>query len=113
MYSIRFFGWCNEDGHDKVWGWVEIGHDHALYNFWGRRGKRFTFKEHKGEIFGSYDVRKLIDSKMRPRTNGSYREIDPQDIEKIVPGFDNEFQNQFTLAKLFDKFHGKRHDEVD
>lgn len=120
-YAIKFFGWCKQDGHDKVWGWVEVGADKHLYNFWGRRGKRYTFKDFGVEPedfhyswepgktrFDDHGIQQLIRKKTEAgRTGGEYIPVDPRLVETVAPGFDEEFQNQFALCKLFDKFHGK------
>lgn len=112
-YQVNFFGWCNEEGHDKVWGYVTVGGrgSKELYNFWGRRGKNLTFKQHFG-TWGSDDLAKLAAQKVRPRSNGSYTEINPKNIENLIPGFFESFEKQLTLAKLFDKFHGKTEEDA-
>lgn len=108
-YKVNFFGWCGDDGHDKVWGYVTLGSDalnqHSeLYNFWGKRGKRLSFQKHEG-IWGSDELQKRAEKKTRSgRSSGSYQQIDVGNIENFVPGFFEELENQLTLAKLFDNF---------
>lgn len=111
-YTLNFFGWCSEDGHDKVWGYVTIGSDplnrHTeLYNFWGKRGKRLAFQKHEG-VWGSDELQKRADQKTRSgRSSGAYRRVPVADVENVVPGFFNELEKQLTLAKLFDNFRGR------
>lgn len=124
-YEINFFGWCAQEGHDKVWGYVTVGDD-QLYNFWGKRGGRFNFQKHEiskkpdwwpvwrgsRQIWQApeFDIlRRKAEEKCKPgRKNGAYVEISVNEIENVVPGFFNEFEKQLTLAKLFDNFRGSR-----
>ena len=53
-YKIEFFGLCDEPPHNKVWGWVSIGEDSHLYNFWGARGKKYTFKRYEAAEKGRF-----------------------------------------------------------
>ena len=111
-YKIEFFGWCNEPEHnaDKIWGYVSIGDDSRLYNFWGRRGKTYTFKRYDkpGHRWDRNVLEDLTREKTKPgRKNGAYRRIAPADVMKIVPNFEQEFEHQLAMAKLFDKFHGE------
>lgn len=111
-YTVNFFGWCTEGGHDKVWGYVTIGSDplnrHTeLYNFWGKRGKRLAFQKHEG-VWGSDELQKRADQKTRSgRSSGSYQRVAVSNIENVVPGFFEELEKQLTLAKLFDNFRNK------
>lgn len=111
-YTVNFFGWCSEEGHDKVWGYLTIGSDthnrHTeLYNFWGKRGKRLAFQKHEG-LWGSDELQKRADQKTRSgRSSGSYQRVAPSNIESVVPGFFEELEKQLTLAKLFDNFRNK------
>jgi len=115
-YQIEFFGWCREqadDGeiiHDKVWGWVSIGEDSKLYNFWGARGGKYTFKRYdKPDRWSRDSLTALSRIKMAPsRKSGTYRRIPADEVMQIVPNFSEEFEKQLALAKLFDNFHGER-----
>jgi hypothetical protein len=125
-YEINFFGWCSDEGHDKVWGYVTVGDD-QLYNFWGKRGKRFAFQKHvitkKPErVFRRLgtdweapefaEFRKKAAEKCKTgRKSGAYTQVPVANIEAIVPGFFNEFEKQLTLAKLFDNFRGQRNED--
>lgn len=88
-YRINFFGWCSEEGHDKVWGYVTVGDPGSgeLYNFWGKRGKRLAFQKHEGR-WGSDELQKRADQKVRHgRSSGQYRQVAVVNIENVVPGF--------------------------
>jgi hypothetical protein len=111
-YTVNFFGWCTDQGHDKVWGYVTLGGG-ELYNFWGKRGAKFTFQEHPGSYRDSIMLQKRAAQKVRRRANGRYDEIDVTKIETVIPGFYDEFEKQLMMAKLFDNFFGKKPDEKD
>jgi hypothetical protein len=114
-YNIDFFGWCHTEGHDKVWGWISISEGSKRVNFWGTRGKRYTFKRYQPPasqtgwgLWAPDELETLCRSKMRPgRRTGTYEEIAPADVARIVPNFADEFERQLTLALLFDNFHGE------
>ena len=110
-YKIEFFGWCHTEGHDKCWGWISIGEDRTLYNFWGARGKRYTFKKYQSptQRWDRNILENLSREKMTPgRKTGTYERIDPAKVMEIVPNFEDEFEKQLALAKLFDNFHGEK-----
>lgn len=109
-YTVNFFGWCTDKGHDKVWGYVTLGSG-TLYNFWGKRGSKFTFQEHEGSFRDSHKLQKRAQEKVRPRANGRYVEIDVDRIDTVIPGFHEEFEKQLMMAKLFDNFYGRRQDD--
>ena len=109
-YTLNFLGWCNESGHDKIWGYVTVG-DHC-YNFWGARGKKLSFQEHKAGRWGdNRELRSKAEAKCRPRANGAYHEIALNKVESVVPDFFNQLEHQLTIAKLFDNFRHKPLDE--
>ena len=109
-YKIEFFGWCNEHGHDKIWGFVTIGDD-QLYSFWGKRGAKLAFKKFNTRWIDAYDLHDQAEKKCRVRKTGSYHEVPVTSIERLVPNFFEQFENQLTLAKLFDNFRGTREEE--
>ncbi len=107
-YVINFFGHCAQDTHDKVWGYVTVQGD-ELYNFWGRRGKKFAFQKQPNALWQTADLlKRKAHEKTRPgRASGSYVEIPVEDIELIWPGFYDDFDVQLIYAKLSDNFrHG-------
>jgi hypothetical protein len=129
-YKINYFGWNTEqDGptkHDKIWGYVTVGGEDdgaggKLYNFWGKRGARLTFKQHgeAGKVASPYRWQSDRDSPGRreltrlqeAKAKKGYRSIPLGDIEAVCgDGFIVSFEKQLTLAKLFNKFHGEAQD---
>ena len=109
-YEIDFFAWCQTADHDKIWGWAHVGDDATLYNFYGKRGSKFSFKR-----YGDLRSLELMAAKKLKagRPTGTYAEVPIGDIGTIVPGFHEEFGHQLTLAKLFDNFHGERMNLLD
>lgn len=99
-YRIEFFGWCSDEGHDKVWGWISLAHEADLFSFWGRRGGKLTWKRWTSES----SLEALRDSKIRK----GYRSVPIADIEAETPGFTHEFERAFMLCRMFDQFHGVR-----
>jgi hypothetical protein len=114
QYKILSFLWNNSDGHDKVWGYFILSSDPSTYyNFWGRRGKKLTWKEYKddGGIMGARAALKLDNLRITKSRGKGYREVAVDQIEAITPGFTDEFEKNFTLARLFDNFHNKVQEE--
>jgi hypothetical protein len=125
-YQINYFAWNNTDGHDKVWGYVTVGADESgyggqLYNFWGRRGGKLSFKEY-GEanthhqsmwsrsryVFESAGTSALRTLQQQKEAKG-YSPVAIPHIEAICgEGYIESFEKQLTLAKLFENFRGKR-----
>ncbi len=111
-YVINFFGWCSEDNHDKVWGFVTVQGD-EIYNFWGRRGKKIAFQRQEGSAWASaFTLQRKAEEKCRSgRRNGAYQDIPISKIEEVCPGFHEEFELQLFYAKLANNFRHKREDE--
>jgi len=127
-YKINYFAWNNTDGHDKVWGYVTVGAEEdgkggQLYNFWGRRGGKLAFKEHgsaasvthKG-YWRSYEEESAgvsaLKTLQRQKEAKGYSPVAIPHIEAICgEGYIASFENQLTLAKLFENFRGKRLEE--
>lgn len=108
QYTILSFLWNNTDGHDKVWGYFQLSSDPTTYyNFWGRRGKKLTWKEYKEEPRSWRSYAKLKNLAAEKVRKGGYQEVAINQIEVTTPGFTDEFEKNFTLARLFDNFHKK------
>lgn len=85
--QIKFgwIGWNQEDGSDKIWGYLWANHSDSRHNrgmihvFWGRRGKTLSFKTQP------YDgaLMHLIDSKNRK----GYVHINEQEFMQLWPDF--------------------------
>lgn len=106
-FTINFFGWCHDGGHDKVWGFVTTSGG-TLYNFWGARGKSLTFKRYEGQWGERALLKKAANKTARGRSSGTYREIPVDQIETVAPGFTDELAPQIVNAVLFGKLHGER-----
>jgi hypothetical protein len=119
-YTFEFLAWCDEKGSDKVWGYIRLRDDNEyLYNFWGRRGKKLTWKRYPFDRQHVFDGKHLcwralpltisqeLESKGRQKLSKGYQQVDLNDIETATPGFTDEFENQFVLAKLFETYHGE------
>jgi hypothetical protein len=119
-YSFEFLAWCHEKGSDKVWGYIRLRDDNEyLYNFWGRRGKKLTWKRYafdgyyyynstlRQTVLGRYDTCSELQMKGQQKLAKGYQQVDLNDIEAVTPGFTEEFESQFVLAKLFETYHGE------
>lgn len=100
-YEILFFGWCREGRSDKVWGFIRVGGGSDLFNFWGRRGATLTWKRYAGS------QRLTLDRLGRSKIGKGYTEVPIDEIEQHTPGFTDEFERNFVMARLMDRFHGK------
>ena len=115
-YKINFFGWCSDDGHDKIWGYVTFYDDHReeeVYNFWGRRNGKLSFKDLSDIPFWERKeyCEKKYQEKCRIRRSGTYKKIPVDQIENVFTNFYDEFEKQLVFAKLFDSFRGKKEDQ--
>lgn len=90
-YTFEWLGWCSEDNHDKVWGYICID-NRSYYNFWGERGKSLRFKRHSG----AWDLKSLTRAKVRK----GYVQQTENDMERIYPAFKEHFDRQFVMAKF-------------
>lgn len=101
-YTLHFVAWKKEGTSDKVWGFFSLpGSDRTFYSFWGRRGARLTFKQYKNEHL--YSMETMGRSKVRE----GYVECPITHIEAHTPGFTNEFELQFVMSRMMNKFHGE------
>lgn len=92
---IHWFGWCKDESKnaDKVWGWMDI--DGNLYNFWGRRGGKLSFKRHpQGTVF---------DYICQTKTSKGYVSIPEIEIEKVYPNFYKKVLADLFTAKISNK----------
>jgi len=94
MIEFKFIGWCNEDGHDKVWAVAELCHNinnaphfHNPINqyvaIWGKRGKKL-----KTNIMASYDAD--IDTLIRSKLRKDYKRIDEAALNTVYPEFEKD-----------------------
>lgn len=95
--KFQFIGWCKEGIHDKVWGVITLstsyqGYGDEVLTFWGRRGAKLQTKLALNDNI----LYKLINSKR----NKGYIEIDPTQLEKVYPEFENDLEKTAIWASL-------------
>ena len=98
--QILYASWCNEKGHDKVWGYFAVSEtagpmdwwDKPVFVFWGARGKSLQLKEH---TMGD-DLLTLKRSKQRKK----YQAIENEKFLEICPNFYDEVDSKLTFAIL-------------
>jgi hypothetical protein len=93
--KYEFIGWCNEEGHDKIWGVIllrEGDNQNTYASFWGRRGKKLQTK-----VFEEYswDVGKVINKKAE-----RYRKIDENRLGTVYPEFEEDLRKTAVWAIL-------------
>ena len=106
--EFGFIGWCNEDNHDKVWGyfyrpspdaegkrWISKNDGWNCCVFWARRGKAMQFK---GNVTGN-ELDKLRNSKL----NKGYRKITAEKLLEIWPTFIEEAEAKLMWDVLAGK----------
>ena len=93
-----FIGWCKEENHDKVWGYIELnaksGSKGDYVVFWGRRGKKLQTKVHQDTYH--WDMYKLSQSKERK----GYVSVDEDKLNEVYPEFENDLQVTAVWALL-------------
>lgn len=90
--NYKFIGWCNEAGHDKVWGVIYLEKPPEItvwgdsnlkcVSFWGRRGKKLQTKM----VVDNWDLDKLIDSKLKK----GYNKVDTRKLNEVYPEFEED-----------------------
>lgn len=107
--KFGFIGWCNEDNHDKVWGYFyrpTPAYDEAKTNnrlwiqrnvcvFWARRGKAMQFK---ADTTGHH-LTKLVESKLKK----GYDAISENKLFEIWPTFIQEAEAKLMWEVLAGK----------
>jgi len=107
--EFAFIGWCNEDNHDKIWGYFyrpTEGYDDPnipywrrpfrnICTFWARRGKAMQFK---GDVETS-DTHKLVNSKLKK----GYVRISQDRLFEIWPTFVEEAEGKLMWEVLSGK----------
>lgn len=90
MLNYKWIGWCNEEGHDKIWGVIYLEKpsntwrysESKCVSFWGRRGKKLQTKM----VVDNYDLEKLIYSKERK----GYNKVDTAKLNEVYPEFEDD-----------------------
>lgn len=110
---IVYFGWNNEDNHDKCWGVVEMAtspdqpaHERSRYSFWAARGKKMRFKRHFG-FSGQYDC----ESKWREKLEKGYRSVPVGERDTVWPSLLDELKMYFIQEKFAGKILSDEFDE--
>lgn len=103
-FDFGFIGWCNEENHDKIWGYFLRLTPERQFNpwlgnynkncciFWGRRGKAMQFKAGKT----NYDLEKLVDSKIKK----GYKPINQDKLIEIWPTFVEDAEGKLIIELL-------------
>ena len=98
--QILYSSWCNEKGHNKVWGYFYLGADRdshladgtPVFVFYGAKGKALQLKQH---CIGD-DLLKLVRSKERK----GYTRVYEWDFDDDCPNFNEEVEGKLTFAIL-------------
>ena len=90
MLNFKFIGWCNEDGHDKVWGAIKLRDDKCV-TFWGRRGKKLQTKI----VDDGYGLDVLIEQKIYKK---GYVEVNPARLSSVYPEFESDLSKTAVWA---------------
>jgi hypothetical protein len=104
--EFGFIGWCEEDNHDKVWGyfyrptpnarsWENKAHGWNCCIFWARRGRAMQFKT---DVTG-YELDKLVQTKLRK----GYDKITQPKLFEIWPSFITEAEGKLMWEVLSGK----------
>ncbi len=106
--EFGFIGWCNEDNHDKIWGyfyrpttvtegawWPNKDHGWNCCVFWARRGRAMQFK---ADVTG-HELDKLVQSKRRK----GYQKISADKLIEIWPTFISESEGKLMWDVLAGK----------
>ena len=98
--QILYASWCNQKGHDKVWGYFCLSEsanpvgwwDKPVFVFWGARGKALQLKEHTMSD-------KLLQLK-RSKRNKGYEAVSANEFLEQCPNFFKEVDDKLTFAIL-------------
>jgi len=93
MNRFKFIGWCNSEGHDKIWAVLELQPHRRYATIWGRRGKTLQSK-----IIDTnwHEVRKLIGSKQRK----DYIPFNLTQLAQVYPEFEADLEKTAFWAIL-------------
>ena len=96
--EFSHIGWCNEDGHDKVWGIILIDRTTDLrknkyVTFWGRRGKSLQTKIWEGYY---WDAEEAFDKKIMK----GYNEVNRHRLDEVYPEFKQDLEKTAFWATL-------------
>lgn len=107
-----WIGWCSEEGHDKVWGVINLGGaeytvttnawggktERQTFNhyvtFWGRRGKKLQTKIYKDST--AWAMEKIFQKK----EHKGYQEIDVARLNEVYPDFEKDLEKMTFWAQF-------------
>lgn len=92
MIDFQFIGWCNEQGHDKVW--VAFKVENSYYCAWGRRGAKLSFKKHLNGV-SLYRVQLTKE--------GRYQPVDQFMLFSVFPSFLETVEYELCTSLLAGK----------
>lgn len=101
--EFGFIGWCNEDNHDKIWGYLYrptskssgriTKHDGGnCVKFWAARGKALQMQ---ADITGR-DLDKIVMSKEKK----GYVQITEEKLRQVWPAFIEEMEGKLITEIL-------------
>jgi hypothetical protein len=108
MIKYKHILWNNEEGHDKIWGIIQIGNDmdtrewsdpkyysyeNKYVTFWGRRGKSLQTKVWNGTPYGAESER---DKKLKK----GYKEIKSKEMNTVYPELEQDLEKTAVWAQL-------------
>jgi hypothetical protein len=99
LSSIKFIGHNQRDGHDKIWGYLQMPDD-GFVTFWGRRTGGYTFKR-----AASYADSSSVYTKARDQEVSGYVGID---VRALGVALTTKLFERFVATVLLDNFHGDR-----
>lgn len=106
--SLKWIGWNQEDGSDKIWGvaWTgadisRLRYENTVYVFWGARGKTLQLKKHQWDR----SLLNLIDQKNRK----GYVHINDAELATAWPEFGDMLRERLAWHVLADSSY----DETD
>ncbi len=91
---MRFgwIGWCYEDNHDKVWGYVFTRENtRDCFVFCGGRGKKLQFKRTT-----EWDATDTASKKKRK----GYKSVDEAKLRSVWETFDQDLEYNLSFALL-------------
>ena len=97
----EYIGWCNIDGHDKVWvsiliksgdrnQWTALN---TYLTVWGRRGKKLQSKLAETN---RHEMDKLI----RSKDSKGYQEIPEDKLNEVYPEFQQDLEKTAAWSML-------------
>ena len=119
--KFEYIGWNTSGSSDKIWGIISAGEN--VYTFWGRRGKKYQFKEDQfpKKKFSGWGGHRFGRAGMANVYTTGITTMEDAIVEKIKKGymdytgrtaelgnnFLSHFNEQLLLAKLTNTVRNK------